>query len=206
MGNNLSITIDVKKVSEILKEKTHSGVPRLDRIKENNPELFEKLGAPDKVTEKLSEDLIDWSNELNVAYSADIDKAKAELNAYIKLIELLTTSIDDVEVTATIIKGFTYKGLFQVLAHVSVNSKIISRINNLKFLCMQYTRKNLSPKIKKYYYEMILGEIFYQKSYLIIFNKNIEDFRDSNFPLGMLLYDIPGGDDNRIDFIKKSGN
>ena len=206
MDNNLSITIDVKKVSEILKEKTHSGVPRLDRIKENNPELFEKLGAPDKVTEKLSEDLIDWSNELNVTISSDIENAKIELNVYIKLIELLTTSIDDVEATAVLLKNFTYKGICAVMSRISVNSKIISRINNLKFLCMQYTRKNLSAQTKKYYYEMILGEVFYQKSYLIIFNKNIEDFRDSNFPLGMLLYDIPGGDDNSIDFIKKSGN
>ena len=107
MDNNLSITIDAKKVVEILKERTHSGIPRLDRIKENNPELFEKLGAPDKVTEKLSEDLIDWSNELNVTISSDIENAKIELNVYIKLIELLTTSIDDVEATAVLLKNFT---------------------------------------------------------------------------------------------------
>lgn len=201
--DNVSI-IDAQKVLEILKEETHSGVPRINRIKENNPELFERLGKPEKLNKKVAEDLIEWSKEVYEGNKTIVENTQTELKEYFKFIDLLTNTINDLDVILTRLKPFTYKGLSKLLVSISFNSKLVTRINNFNFLCSQYQRKKITNQVRKKYYEYLLAEVFYQKAYLVIFDQNMVNFTDELFPLGMLLYDIPASDDNRIDFVKKN--
>lgn len=203
MDNNF---LSKETIQNILSEKTNSGVPRLDRIRDNNPTLFEELGNPDKPTESVAEDLIEWSIFLENKLNNNFNCFLCELNNYSKLIDLLINSLDNLDLVIPCVIAFSYPNLSITLKQVSVNSKLRNRINNLKYICMHYQRTDLNIETKKWLYEKIIDEVFSQKYFLYKFNKNIEDFKGEYLPLGLLLYDIPSEDDERLDFIKNFEN
>lgn len=203
MDNNF---LSKETIQAILSEKTNSSVPRLDRIRENNPTLFKGLGNPDKVTESVAEDLIEWSIFLQEKLNDNFTCLVSELSNYSKLLDLLISSLDNLDLVIPCVKAFSYPNLATALKEISYNSKLRNRINNLKYICMHYQRTDLNPETKKWLEEKIIDEVFSQKSFLFKFNRNMKDFTDEYLPLGLLLYDIPGEDDDRLDFIKNFQN
>jgi len=197
MDNNLSYEINVKKIMEILNEDTDSGVPRLDRIRLNNINLFTNINFPSEATEEVAEKLINWNNELFLKKAKTIYSAQEEIKNYCALIDLLISSIANLDIVMPSVKAFNYKNLSKVLSCVSQSSKIINRMNNLKLLCAIYQRKSTKQATKNHLYEYIIRELYAQKSFFIILNKNLEDFENENLALGLLLYDIPGNEETK---------
>ena len=198
MDNNLSI-ITPQRVLKILQEPTDSGIPRFARITENAPALCIALNSPTTVDSELAMRLITWNDETK---NSAISKAISEIENYEKLIDLLISSIDKLDIVLPSVKAFTYKALSNAWDGISLKSKLINRINNLKFLCALYSKKN-NAQTQKFLFEKILGEIYNQKAYLSIFKENMKDFiADNKFLLGMLLYDIPGDNSDELNFIK----
>lgn len=201
MDKNLSINKEI--ISKILKEETNSKIPRMDRIRDNNPDLFkETSGKPDKKTAGI---LLDWNNEI-VKYNPDIvDKARAEIRNYSGIIDLaINSSAENINLLFPSIKELKYKSFSKLLTFITKesNSKLLQRMNNLKLLVVMY-EKERSEKNKKALFEYILSEIFQQKAFLIIFEKNIKDFGYEYFPLALILYDVPAETEQKLNIIKK---
>ena len=185
MDNNLS-KITIERVVEILKEDTNSGIPRLDRIKVNNPDLYNRLGCPEKVTKKLAIQLIEWSHEIYSKKPKIIEKSALEIKTYSEIIDKLVSSINDLNAVVSEVNKFRYKSLNNILPDIGLNSKLTSRINNLKLLVVLYSKPNINENTKKFLEETLIAECYFQKSNIIIFEKNIADFENEAFPLGLL--------------------
>lgn len=202
MDNNLS-KITVERVVEILKEDTNSGVPRLDRIKINNPDLYNYLGCPERVTKKLASDLIEWSHNLYSKKTEMIEKAALEIKSYSNIIDHMMSSAEDLSSVISEVSNFTYKGLNTILLDIGLNSKLTSRINNLKLLAVLYSKSSINETTKKFLGETLISEIYFQKSNILILERNMRDFTEENFALGLLLYNIPANPEYELDFLAK---
>lgn len=199
MDNNLSNKISAERVLKILKEPTDSGIPRINRIKVSAATLYSDLDFPRELDLTLAKRLIIWNDELD---KSKVPDAIEEIKNYEQLVDLLISSIDKLDIVLPCVKAFNYKALSAVWDNVTSKSKLINRINNLKFLSALYSKKN-NAQTQKFLFEKILGEIYNQKAYLSIFKENMKDFiADNKFLLGMLLYDIPGDNSDELNFIK----
>lgn len=206
MDNNLPLNsqlISTERVVEILKEDTNSGVPRLDRIKVNNPDLYNALGCPERVTKKLATELIEWSHNLYSKKPKVVEKAALEIKSYSDIIDHMMSSVEELEAVISEVSKFTYKGLNMILPEIGINSKLTSRINNLKLLAVLYNRPNINEATKKFLGETLISEIYFQKSNIIILEKNMGDFQKENFALGLLLYNIPANPEYELNFLSK---
>lgn len=199
MDNNLSKMTN-EKIVAILNERTNSGIPRLERIKKSNPDLYLRLEG--KQNKEIADELLKWNSEIVEKFEVtNIIKAKDEIKKYSSIIDsMISAPPEKMENYFSNIKDFRYKYLGKLLFNIfnTYDSKILKRINNIKFLCASY--KN-DDKNRKYLYEYILRETYYQKAYLIIFSSNIMNFETRYFPLALLLYDISGEEEKNLKFI-----
>lgn len=202
MDNNLSV-ITPEVVVEILNEDTNSGVSRLDRIKINNPDLYNELGCPAKITTKLAEKLIKWSHNVYKQNPELVENTACEIKTYSKIIEHMILSVDEIDLVIGEVINYKYKNLAKLLPEIGINSKLTTKINNLKFLGTLYKRKNISATAKKFLYERLISEVFFQKSNIIIFEKNMARFENENFALGLLLYNIPANAEYELNFLSE---
>lgn len=196
-------TITPERIMEILKEKTNSGIPRLARIKTNNSALFENIGSPKNITKSLASELIEWNEYIYDSMPDVITGSISEIENYSELLDLSFLSLDKLDNIIPMFKAFTYKDLSSLLREISTNSKLTTRINNLKFLCAYSERKNINDYTKNYLREQLISELAYQKAYLHIFKNNMKEFMDNSFPLGLLLYDIPASSEYELNFLNE---
>lgn len=202
MDKNLS-KVTTANVVTILRENTNSGIPRLDRIKTSNPELYLRLEG--KQIKEIAEELIAWNDEITKNYGiTKIISARDEVKKYVSLIDLIANNPERIEIIIPSIKEFKYKNFAKLVSILfdSADSKLIKRINNLIFLCLSYT-KNSNNKNKKHLLEYILQEVYYQKAFFLIFSKNIKTFGEEYLPLALLLYDISGEEEKQINILSK---
>lgn len=195
--------ITKEKIVSIMKEATNSGVSRVERIRINNSSLYDRINKLLSDSEK-AEELLKWNEEIVEYFSLhDVLTAKDEIKKFNNTIDSMIADPSNMKDRFQSIKEFRYKyfGKLISLCYNSNASKIIRRINNLKFYIALYNKSD--DYRKKYVLEAILNEVHSLKAFFIIYNSNIKCFGNEYFPLANLLYDISAKPDEKIHVIEE---